>query len=135
MDPQIPINVLRKERVPLNFLSSVSAQALGGIPMQEARHDALSFRADIRRELEWVTQDPLVHRVHVLVIEWRKASLRDIISQQHKDATPITRQTYHHLEQKHAQGPPIYSLSISLAFEQFRRNIFGGAAEGYAPPR
>ena len=65
----VPIDILGEERVPLDFVSSVITQPPLGVPLQQSGHHAPCFRGDVRREVEGVGEDPLVHDVHVLVVE------------------------------------------------------------------
>ena len=60
-----------EERVPLDLVSAVIAQPPLRIPLQQSGHHAPRFRGDVGREVERVGEDPLVHDVHVLIVERR----------------------------------------------------------------
>ena len=107
----VPIDISGKERVPPDLVSAVVAQPPLRIPLQQSGHHAPCFGGDVGREVEGVAEDPLVHNVHVLVVERRQAG--------------------HHLVDKHAEGPPVNGLGIPLAFEEFRSDVFWCTTEGY----
>ena len=107
----IPIDVPGEERMPLDLVTAVITQPPLRIPLQQSGHHTPCFRGDIRREVERVGEDPLVHDVDVLVVKRRQAC--------------------HHLIDQHTESPPVDSLGISLAFEEFRGNVFWRATEGY----
>jgi len=67
----IPIGVFSEERMLLNFVASMITQPRLGVPPQQSGHHAPRFGRDVRREVERVGKDPLIHDVHVLVIERR----------------------------------------------------------------
>jgi len=69
----VPIDVSGEERVPLNLVSAVVTQPLLRVPLQQSSHHAPRFGRDVGREVERVGEDPLVHNVHVLVVEGRQA--------------------------------------------------------------
>lgn len=70
-----PINVPRKERVPLNLVGTVRSQTPVRFALQQAGHHPTRFRAHVRRKHERVAQDPLVHHVHIFVVEWWETGL------------------------------------------------------------
>ena len=70
-DQLIPIDILGEERMPLNFVASMITQPPLGVPPQQSGHHAPRFGGDVRWEVEGVGKDPLIHDVHVLVIERR----------------------------------------------------------------
>jgi len=107
----IPIDVPGEERVPLDLVTAVITQPPLRVPLQQSGHHTPRFRGDIGREIERVGEDPLVHDVDVLVVERRQAC--------------------HHLVDKHTESPPVDSLGISLAFKEFRSDVFWRATEGY----
>ena len=61
------------------------------------------------REVQRLGQDLAVHLVGVLVV--------------------VRGQPRQHLVQQHAQRPPVDRLAVTLAEEEFGREVFGGAAE------
>ena len=67
----IPIDVLSEERMSLYFVASMITQPPLGVPPQQSGHHAPRFGGDVRREVERVRKNPLIHDVHVLVIERR----------------------------------------------------------------
>lgn len=75
MDKPIPINVLAKERMSLNLFATVGTKAFRRISLQEASHDAPCLCWHVCREYEGLSQDSLVHRVDVLVVERGQAGL------------------------------------------------------------
>ena len=72
-----PVDVPREERMPLDLVCAARSQAARRISLEEARHDTLRLVRDVVREYEGVRQDPLVHDVHVLVVERWEARLWD----------------------------------------------------------
>lgn len=107
----IPVDIPGEERMSLDLIPAVITQPPRRIPLQQSGHHAPRFRGDVRREVERVGEDPLVHDVHVLIIERRQAG--------------------HHLVDQHTESPPVDSLGISLAFKELRGNVFWCSAEGY----
>ena len=107
----VPIDISGEERVPPDLVTAVVSQPPLRIPLQQSSHHAPRFGRDVRREVEGVAEDPLVHDIHVLVVERRQAG--------------------HHLVDKHAESPPVNGLGIPLAFEEFRRDVFWCTTEGY----
>jgi hypothetical protein len=73
----IPINVFREEGMSLDFLASVGSQTSSRIPLKQACHHTSSFRRHIRREIQRIGKNPLVHGVHIFVVEWGQAGLKD----------------------------------------------------------
>lgn len=71
-----PVNVLCEERVVLDFLSPAVAQALVRVALEKTSNETPCFGVHLVWEAKRVTQNALVHRVDVLVVEGRKASLR-----------------------------------------------------------
>lgn len=71
----IPVYMSRKERVPLDLVRAIVAQAPRGVTLQEARHEAARLLRDVRREEERIAQDALVHCVDVLIVEWWEPGL------------------------------------------------------------
>ena len=65
----------RKKRVALDLLAAVRAEALRGVALEERGDHALRLGRHVGREEERVLQDPLVHHVHVLVVERGEAGL------------------------------------------------------------
>ena len=107
----VPVDISGEERMPLDLVSAVVTQPPLRIPLQQSSHHAPRFGRDIGRAVERVGEDPLVHNVHVLVVERRQAG--------------------HHLIDQHAESPPVNGLGIPLAFEEFRGDVFWCATEGY----
>ena len=60
----------REERVPLDLVRAVVAQSPAWVSLQEARHDGLGVVRHIGWEKQWVSQDALIHDIHILVVEW-----------------------------------------------------------------
>jgi hypothetical protein len=67
--------VAREERVLLDLVRALRAEPPRGVALEEPGHHALRVPADVRREVEKVGQDPLVHHIHILVVERREPSL------------------------------------------------------------
>ena len=59
----------------LDLFSSICAEPSSWITLEKAGHDTLCFPSYVGREYEWVHKDPLVHCIHIFVIEWWKTSL------------------------------------------------------------
>lgn len=59
----------RKECVPLNFVGTICAQTTVRFALQQSKYDAAGFVAHILREHQRVPKDPLIHRVHILVVK------------------------------------------------------------------
>lgn len=75
-DIPVPVDIFSKERVPFNFLSSVCTKASGWVSLEESRHNASCLRRHIGWEVKGVAKNPLVHRVHVFIIERGQSSLQ-----------------------------------------------------------
>jgi hypothetical protein len=106
----VPVDISGEERMPLDLVSAVVTQPLLRTPLQKTSHYAPRFGRDVGREVERVGEDPLVHNVHVLVVERRQAG--------------------HHLIDQDAKSPPVNGLGIPLAFEEFRSDVFWCTTEG-----
>jgi hypothetical protein len=59
----------------LDLLSSIHTKTSCRIALQQPDHHAPSFGGHIRREVERVGEDALIHRVDILVVEWGEAGL------------------------------------------------------------
>lgn len=106
----VPVNMSREEWVSLNLLGSTSSKSPVGVPLEQAGHDRSCLVPHIVWESKGVVKNTLIHEVYVFVVErWK---------------------TGHHFIQKHAQGPPIDSLIVSLAFEQLGSNVLWSTTEG-----
>lgn len=105
----MPVDVFREEWMFLDLVSAMVTQPPLRVPLQQSSHNTPRFRRDVRREVEGIGEDSLVHNVHVLVIEWRQAS--------------------HHLVDEHTESPPVNGLGIPLTLEELGGDIFRCAAE------
>ena len=72
---QVPVDIFGKEGVSLDLLSSIRTKPSCWITLEKPSHDALCFPRYVVREYKWVHEDPLVHRVHVFIIERWETSL------------------------------------------------------------
>jgi hypothetical protein len=73
----VPIDIFREEGVLLNFLAPVCAEPLGGVTLQQSRHDAPRLRGHIEWEVQGIGQDALIHRVDILIVKRRKPGLQE----------------------------------------------------------
>lgn len=71
----MPIDMLREERMPLDFFSTTRTKPSGGIPLKQRGHHALCVMREIWRKDKRVHKDALVHHIHVFVIERGKTGL------------------------------------------------------------
>jgi hypothetical protein len=71
----IPVNILGKERMSLDLLSPIHAQASCRVPLQQACHHASGLGRHVWGEVERVGENTLIHCVHVLVVERWESSL------------------------------------------------------------
>lgn len=76
MDALVPVDVLREERMPLNFFGPVRTQTLRGIPLEEPGNERHRIMRHVLWEEERVRENALIHNVHVLVVERRQTSLK-----------------------------------------------------------
>lgn len=72
---QVPIDIFSKKWMSLDFLSTVCTEASRWIALEKPGHDTLGFCRYIGWEDKRVHEDPLVHCVHVFIIEWWETSL------------------------------------------------------------
>lgn len=71
----VPVDVFCEERMPLDLLPTICPETLRRIPLQESNHHTARLRRHVRREVEWVGEDALVHRVDILIVERWESSL------------------------------------------------------------
>lgn len=69
-----------KERVVLDLLSSVNAQPLSRVSVQQLGQQRPGIRTDFFGEPQWVLQDLAVHFVGVLIVEGRKSGQLQAVS-------------------------------------------------------
>lgn len=72
---QVPVDILGKEGMSLDLLSSICTEAASRITLEKPGHDTLCFPRYVRWKHEWVHEDPLIHGVHIFVIEWWETGL------------------------------------------------------------
>ena len=106
----VPIDISSEERMSLDLVSAMIAQPPLRIPLQQSGHDAPRFRGDVGREVERIGEDPLVHDVHILIVE--------------------RRQSGHHLIDQYTESPPVDSLRVPLTFEELRGDVFWCTTKG-----
>ena len=107
----VPVDVSSKEWMLLDLVSAMVTQPPLRVPLQQSSHHTPRFSRDVRREVEGIREDSLVHDVHVLVIEWRQAG--------------------HHLIDQHAESPPVNGLGIPLTLEELGGDVFRCATESF----
>ena len=61
LQQRAPVDMFRKERVPLDLFGAIDAQPLAWVARQQAPQDVAGVRAHVAREAERLGQDLLVH--------------------------------------------------------------------------
>jgi len=69
-----PINP-REERHSLDLVRAIGPEPLGGITLEQCGDEASRIMRHVLWEPNDIMKDPLVHLVHILIVEWWKASL------------------------------------------------------------
>eukprot|EP01139_Manchomonas_bermudensis_P005649 Amastigsp_a175486_287.p2 type:complete len:380 gc:universal Amastigsp_a175486_287:226-1365(+) len=81
----------------------------GGVPAKHLGDDVAGVRGELVREDEIGIHDLAIHQIGVVRVECREPR--------------------EHLEEEHAEGPPVDGFVVAVALENLWRKILGGSAE------